>query len=78
MTSAPMNVNPLKVQIEYTDAKGERITVDKDVAVQISSFTGDYIEGGSGVKDNSSGMQYMFVLLLVAGGVFFIYRRRKQ
>ena len=77
-TSASMNANPLKVRIEYTDAKGERIIVDKEVAVQISSFTGNYIEGGSGVKGNSSGMPYLLVVLLIAGAGVFIYRRRKQ
>jgi hypothetical protein len=30
-TSASMDSNPLKVKIEYTDAKGERVTVDKEV-----------------------------------------------
>jgi hypothetical protein len=37
-TSASMNVNPLKVRIEYTDAKGDRLTVDKEVAIPASGF----------------------------------------
>ena len=76
-TSTSMNKIPLKVRIEYTDAKGERIIVDKDVAVQISAFTGDYTGGRSGVKDNSSGMPYLLVLLLIAGAGVFMYRKRK-
>jgi hypothetical protein len=76
-SSAPMNENPLKVRIEYTDAKGERITVDKEVAIQISSYMGDYIEGGSGVDGNSSGIPYLLVILVIAGAGVYIYRRRK-
>ena len=30
-TSASISGDPLKVQIEYTDAKGDRLTVDKEV-----------------------------------------------
>ncbi len=37
LTSASMDSNPLKVQIEYTDAKGERITVDKEVELEMTS-----------------------------------------
>ena len=37
VTSASMDSNPLKVQIEYTDAKGERITVDKDVKLEMTA-----------------------------------------
>ncbi len=37
VTSASMDSNPLKVQIEYTDAKGERITVDKEVELEMTS-----------------------------------------
>lgn len=76
-TSVPMNANPLKVRIEYTDAKGERITVDKDVTIQMSAYTGDYTGGGSEVRSNSSGIPYLLVLLLIAGAGVFIYRRRK-
>jgi len=75
-TSASMDTNPLKVRIEYTDAKGERITVYKDVAIQISAFTGDYSENRSGASGNSSGMSYLLVLLIAGAGVF-MYRRRK-
>ena len=36
-TSASTDSNPLKVQIEYTDAKGERITVNKEVKLEMTS-----------------------------------------
>ncbi len=45
-TSASMDSNPLKVQIEYTDAKGERITVDKEVELEMTA--GNMTAQGSG------------------------------
>jgi hypothetical protein len=81
-SSSSMNSNPLKVQIEYTDAKGERITVDKDVAIQMSSFTGFGTGGRSGARGNrssglSSSLPYILGIVVIGAGVF-LYRRRKQ
>jgi len=74
-------LNPLKVQIEYTDAKGERITVDKDVTVQMSGSTGSGTENSSGAQSNKSGSSsylFLIVIIAIAGAGVFIYRRRKQ
>ena len=76
-TSTSGDNSPLKIWIEYTDAKGERIKVDKDVAVQMSAFTGVDTEGRSGARSNSSGMLYLLVFVIAVAGVF-MYRRRKQ
>ncbi len=76
-TSASMDTSPLKVRIEYTDAKGERITVDKDVAVQTSVYTGSEAEGRSGSRDNSSGMPYLLVLVIAGAGALIYYRRKR-
>jgi len=81
-SSSSMNSNPLKVQIEYTDAKGERITVDKDVAVQMSGSTGFGTGGMSGARGNrssglSSSLPYILGIVIVGAGIF-LYRRRKQ
>ena len=79
-TSASMNANPLKVQIEYTDAKGERITVDKNVVVQTSASTG--FGGGRGTRGNrSSGFNpslLYIVGIVIAGAGVFLYSRRKH
>jgi hypothetical protein len=78
-TSTSMDGRPLKIQIEYTDAKGERITVDKDVAVPSSGFgTG----GSSGARGNrssglSSSMSYIVVIVIAGAGVF-LYRKQKK
>lgn len=78
-TSTPGDNNPLKVRIEYTDAKGERIKVDKDVAVQMSAFKGVNTEGVSGTLGNKSIIPYLLVLMVVVAGItIFIYRRRKK
>jgi hypothetical protein len=69
--------SPLKIQIEYTDVKGEGIKFDKDVAVQMSAFAGIDTGGRPGTRSNSSGMPYMLVLVIAGAGVF-TYCRRKQ
>ena len=77
-----MDSNPLKVQIEYTDAKGERITVDKEVKLEMTA--GNMTEQGRGKPGaigNSSGFSsYLVYVVLVAVAVagVFIYRRKKQ
>ncbi len=78
VTSASMGSSPLKVQIEYTDAKGERITVDKEVELKMTS--GNITTQGARTTGNSSGISsYLLyiVLIVIAGGVF-VYHRRKQ
>jgi hypothetical protein len=82
-TSASMNANPLKVQIEYTDAKGERLTVDKDVAIPASGFSGRSFSGQRGNRNRSSGLDsslpYIALIIIVIAGVgIFLYRKRKQ
>jgi hypothetical protein len=69
--------SPLKVQIEYTDTKGDRITVNKDVAVQMSTYTEDGNEKRSRVRGNNSSMPYLLVLVIAGAGVI-MYRRRKK
>jgi len=76
-SSASANSNPLKVQIEYTDAKGERNTVTKEVELEMTS--GNMTSaGGPGGPGRSSGIvSYLpyIGLLIIAGGVF-VYRRK--
>jgi hypothetical protein len=78
-TSDSMNANPLKVQIEYTDAKGERITADKEVKLEMTS--GNMTSQGSAGKTRSSSgiSSYLlyFVVIMLAGGVF-VYRNKIQ
>jgi hypothetical protein len=71
--------SPLKVQIEYTDAKGERITVNKEVKLGITSGTMavQKARGGSTSSSLSSYLLYIIVIGLVGAGIF-MYQRRKQ
>ncbi|MGB9132127.1 MAG: hypothetical protein WCB90_05895, partial [Methanosarcina sp.] len=78
VTEASLDSNPLKVQIEYTDAKGERITVDKEVELEMTS--GNMTAQGTGAPGKSSGIgSYLpyIVSIVIAGGVF-VYRKKIQ
>jgi len=78
VTSASTDSDPLKVQIEYTDAKGERITVDKGVKLEMTSgnMTAQGAESGS---SSGIGSYFVYIVIIVlAGAGIFLYRRRKQ
>lgn len=77
LTAASVENNPLKVQIEYTDAKGERITVDKEVELEI---TGGSMQAQAEMPGSRSGigsfLPYIAVIVLAAGA--FVYRKKIQ
>ncbi|WP_410509531.1 COG1361 S-layer family protein [Methanosarcina hadiensis] len=77
LTAASVENNPLKVQIEYTDAKGERITVDKEVELEI---TGGSMPAQTGMPGNRGGVSsylpYIAIIAPVAGA--FVYRKKIQ
>jgi len=78
VTSASVDSNPLKVQIEYTDAKGERITVDKDVELEMTA--GNMTAQGTGRPGSSSSLSsYLpYIVLIVLAGGAFVYRKKIQ
>jgi hypothetical protein len=78
MTAASAESNPLKVQIEYTDAKGERITVDKEVELEMTS--GNMTAAGQAGPGGSSGIgSYLpYIIVLVLAGGIFVYRKKIQ
>ncbi|MDW5552003.1 COG1361 S-layer family protein [Methanosarcina sp.] len=70
--------NPLKVQIEYTNAKGERETVTKEVNLGTTTSGNMTAAGGSGGPGNSAGVgSYLpyIGLIIIAGGAF-VYRKK--
>jgi len=70
--------DPLKVQIEYTDAKGERETVTKEVNLETTTSGNMTAAGGPGGPGSSAGISSYLPyigLLVIAGGVF-VYRRK--
>ncbi|WP_292373502.1 COG1361 S-layer family protein [Methanosarcina sp. UBA411] len=76
-----MDSNPLKVQIEYTDAKGERITVDKEVKLEMTAGNmTEASQGGPGGQSKGAGigsyLLYVVIIALVGGS--FVYRRKIQ
>ncbi len=77
LTAASVENNPLKVQIEYTDAKGERITVDKEVELEI---TGGTMTPQTGTPANSGGISsYLpYIAVIVLAGGAFVYRKKIQ
>ncbi len=79
ISSASTESDPLKVQIEYTDAKGERITVDKEVELEMT--TGNLTEaGGKGGPGSSAGISsyLLYIVLIVLAGGVFVYRKKIQ
>jgi len=79
VTSASMDSNPLKVQIEYTDAKGERITVDKEVKLEMNSgnMTAQR-PGGTGNKSSGFGSYLSYIVIIALAGGAFVYRKKIQ
>jgi len=77
LTAASVENKPLKVQIEYTDAKGERITVDKEVELEITGGTMTVQAQGQG---NSGGIgSYLpYIAIIVLAGGAFVYRKKIQ
>lgn len=73
--TSSLDTNPLKVKIEYTDAKGERIAVDKQVKLETTSV--NMTASGPEVPGKSAGIgSYLLYIVIIglAGGVF-TYRR---
>ncbi|MCC4765711.1 hypothetical protein FXW07_03455 [Methanosarcina sp. DH1] len=70
--------DPLKVQIEYTDAKGERETVTKEVNLETTTSGNMTAAGGPGGPGSSGGISsYLpYIGLLVLAGGVFVYRRK--
>jgi len=79
VTSTSMNANPLKVQIEYTDAKGERMTVDKEVKLDMTSGN-TTAQGTAGGLRRSSGISsyLLYIVVIIFAGGIFVYRNKIQ
>jgi len=75
ITSASISSDPLKIQIEYTDAKGDRLTVDKEVKLELTSGNMTTQAGGTGKSSGVSSYLLFIVLILLVGGVF-VYRNK--
>ncbi len=75
LTAASVEGNPLKVQIEYTDAKGERITVDKEVELEITGGTMTPQAGSPGNRSGISSYLSYIAVIVLAGGAF-VYRKK--
>ena len=80
-SSASRTDPSLKVKIEYTDARGERITVDKDVAVQMTAYVGTTGTGGrartTGSSSSLSSYLIYIVAIVAAGAGVVLYRKKK-
>jgi hypothetical protein len=78
VTSASTSGNPLKVQIEYTDAKGDRLTVDKEVKLELTS--GNMTAQGTAAGTRSSGVSsyLLYIVVIALAGGSFVYRNKIQ
>jgi hypothetical protein len=71
-----LDSNPLKVKIEYTDAKGERITVDKQVKLEMTSGNMTASGPGSSGKSAGIGSYLLYIVILGLAGGAFVYRKK--
>ena len=71
-----MDSNPLKIQIEYTDAKGERIKVDKEVELEMTS--GNMTAQGATGNNGGLSSYLLYIVLIVLAGGAFVYRKKIQ
>ncbi|HIH75123.1 MAG TPA: hypothetical protein HA306_08125 [Methanosarcina sp.] len=71
LTAASVENNPLKVQIEYTDAKGQRITVNKEVELELTSSVPQQ-------KDGRASSYLLYIAVIVLAGGAFVYRKKIQ
>jgi hypothetical protein len=72
--------DPLKVQIEYTDAKGERETVIKEVDLETTASGNMTAQEsrGPGNKSNGFGAHLSYIVILALAGGLFVYRKKIQ
>jgi hypothetical protein len=72
--------DPLKVQIEYTDAKGERETVTKEVNLETTTSGNMTAQEsrGPGNKSNGFGAHLSYIVILALAGGLFVYRKKIQ
>ena len=77
-TAASISGDPLKVQIGYTDAKGDRLTVDKEVKLDRTS--NNMTSQGGAVGQRSSGVSsyLLYIVVIVMAGGVFAYRNKIQ
>jgi hypothetical protein len=77
-TAASISGDPLKVQIGYTDAKGDRLTVDKEVKLDRTS--NNMTSQGGAVGQRSSGISsyLLYIVVIVMVGGVFAYRNKIQ
>ncbi|AKB78119.1 hypothetical protein MSHOH_1636 [Methanosarcina horonobensis HB-1 = JCM 15518] len=79
MNEYSMNEDPLKVRIEYTDAKGERITVDKEVELEMTTDNMTVRGTESPGNSNGIGSYISYIVLIVLAGIgIFVYRKKQQ
>jgi hypothetical protein len=78
VTSTSMDSNPLKVQIEYTDAKGERITVDKEVELEMTSGNMTAADQAGSGRSAGIGSYLLYIAVIVLAGGAFVYRKKIQ
>ncbi len=76
ISSVSTNSSPLKVQIEYTDSKGERVTVNKEVKLDLTSGNMTATGGSNRSAGIGSSLLYIMVILLVTG--VFVHRKKIQ
>lgn len=69
--------NGLEVIIEYTDSTGKRLSVEKNVPIELMSATEDLNAARKNTSSTSNYWIYLMILVILVGGVIY-YRKRKN
>jgi hypothetical protein len=70
--------NPLKVQIDYTDPQGERLTENKEVTIPSGNVGAFTPRQRPATTSNNNNLIYGIIVVIIIIAGIYLYRKRKQ
>jgi hypothetical protein len=72
------NSNPLKVQIDYTDPQGERLSENKEVTIPSGNVGAFTPRQRTATTSNNNNLIYGIIVVIIIIAGIYLYRKRKQ